>query len=477
MRPQNCLGAIHSGIIGAVGIPRLLLLCFACCGVAVLPCHAATRHYYIAAEDVTWDFAPSGQNLLTAEPLSLPWIGHTRWPKTRFIEYTDSTFTTKKPQPEWLGILGPIIRGEVGDEFVVEFLNRSKRLHDMHPHGLRYDKDNEGSYYLPTGRGSLVGTNHRFTYHWFADEGSGPGPGQLTSVVWWYHGHVEEESEVNAGLLGPIMITAKGKARPDGTPKGIDREFVASFMIFDQMGGKPDGLFYAINGYIFGNLPGLMMQQGDKVRWYLLGMGNEKDLHSPHWHGKTVNTGTRNTDVIELLPASMVSVDMLADNPGSWMFHCHVGDHMEAGMMAVYTIYPPPNPSCPVKFPAGDFWNTHGKFTLTVENAGNKPIKNLTLTSEHFLAPQDLRRPFDSNWSANENIPANGQHTLEKPAYAPASAQAVLGWVFIPTAITYADGTTWHPKHDGECFRAFWRDKDHPDIPALPPRQDELNPD
>jgi hypothetical protein len=443
----------------------------------VTPCQATIRHYYIAAEDVTWDFAPSGQNLLTAGALSLPWIGHTRWPKTRFIEYTDSTFTTRKPQPEWLGILGPVIRGEVGDEFVVEFLNRSKRLHDMHPHGLRYDKDDEGSYYLPTGKGSLVGTGRRFTYHWFADQGSGPVSGQLSSVVWWYHGHVEEESETNAGLMGPIIITAKGKARPDGTPKDIDREFVASFMIFDEMGGKADGLFYAINGYIFGNLPGLMMQQGDKVRWYLLGMGNEKDLHTPHWHGKTVSTGTTNTDVIELLPGSMKTVDMLADNPGSWMFHCHVGDHMESGMMAVYTIYPPPNRSCPIKFPAGDFWNSNGKFTLTVKNATNKQIKSLQLTAEHFLAPQDLRRPFDFNWSSKESIPPKSQQTIEKPAYKEASAEAVMGWVFIPNAITYSDGTTWHPKHDSECFKVFWRDKDHPEMPALPPRQDELNPD
>ena len=124
--------------------------------------------------------------------------------------------------------------------------------------------------------------------------------------------------------MGPIIVTAKGKAKPDGSPKDVDREFVASFMIFNEMGGKPAGQFYAINGFIFGNLPGLTMKQGDKVRWYLLGMGNEIDLHTPHWHGETVTDGKRNTDVIELLPGSMATVDMLADNPGTWMFHCHV---------------------------------------------------------------------------------------------------------------------------------------------------------
>lgn len=44
------------------------------------------------------------------------------------------------------------------------------------------------------------------------------------------------------------------------------------------------------------------------------------------------------TDVVELLPASMVSVEMVADNVGEWMYHCHVSDHITAGMMATYII-------------------------------------------------------------------------------------------------------------------------------------------
>jgi hypothetical protein len=29
---------------------------------------------------------------------------------------------------------------------------------------------------------------------------------------------------------------------------------------------------------------------------------------------------------------------MLADNPGTWLFHCHLNDHMDGGMMALFTI-------------------------------------------------------------------------------------------------------------------------------------------
>ena len=456
-------------------IQRALLLATFC---FVASCSlAATRHYYIAAEDVIWNYAPSGINLLNATPIRQPWSLKLQWPKTRFIEYTDDTFTTRKPQPDWLGILGPVIRAEVGDEIVVEFLNRGHVGHNMHPHGLRYDKDNEGAVYLPFGKGDRVAPGRKFTYHWFANAASGPGPGQPSSIVWWYHAHVDPSIEVNAGLLGPIIITAKGKANPDGSPKDVDREFVASFMIFDEMGSKPAGLFYSINGFIFGNLPGLYMKQGEKVRWHLLGMGNEIDLHTPHWHGETVVDGTRHTDVIELLPGSMKSVDMIADNPGTWMFHCHVQDHMESGMMAVYTIYVPQSRQCPIRFLGGDFWKNPQELSLRVRNTGDKAIAQMFITSQIFLAPQDLRQTSNFQWSSRGLLPAGEEQSLEKPGIPSTSAAKVMGWVFFPTSVKYVDGSEWVPRSQGECFGVIWRDPEHPDVPALPPLQLEINAD
>ncbi len=100
-----------------------------------------------------------------------------------------------------------------------------------------------------------------------------------------------------------------------------------------------------INGRTFGNLRGLEMNQGEKVRWYLFGLGSEKDFHTAHWHGqRVIEDGRRGTDVIELLPASMKIADMHADNPGSWLLHCHVADHMSSGMFAaLHSCTPPPD--------------------------------------------------------------------------------------------------------------------------------------
>jgi multicopper oxidase len=433
-------------------------------------CLAATRHYYIAAEDVTWNYAPSGVDLIHGRPIPDPWVVRTKWPKTRYIEYTDATFSVKKPQPEWLGILGPAIRAEVGDSIIVDFLNRSRvSPHSIHTHGLRYDKANEGSFYLPGGSGGSIAPGGRFTYHWLADKDSGPGKNDPSSLVWWYHGGTDEPVETNAGLLGPIIVTAKGKAKPDGSPKDVDREFIALFMVFDELGGQNAGLFHTINGYIFGNLPGLIMKQGERVRWYLLGMGNERDLHTPHWHGKVVQYRNRHTDVIELLPGSMAVADMVADNPGTWMFHCHVADHMESGMMANYTIYGP-QPSCasPVQLVSADFWSTPGKFTLTVKNVSSKPIQKAVVTYDHLMTSIYRRRPFENYWTLNQTIQPGQQETFEFPGY-PRGADEIAGWVLYPQMVTFSDGSHWDGGGTGECYKVFWRDKDHPQLPVLPP--------
>ena len=68
-------------------------------------------------------------------------IGH-RYKKAVFHEYTDASYTTKKERrtdyDRHLGILGPIIRAEVGDTIDVRFKNMATRNYSIHPHGVFY---------------------------------------------------------------------------------------------------------------------------------------------------------------------------------------------------------------------------------------------------------------------------------------------------------------------------------------------------
>lgn len=43
-----------------------------------------------------------------------------------------------------------------------------------------------------------------------------------------------------------------------------------------------------INGYVFGNVPGLTMYSGDEVVWYLLQVGGFTEMHTVHFHGQSV---------------------------------------------------------------------------------------------------------------------------------------------------------------------------------------------
>ncbi|MNG30737.1 Multicopper oxidase mco [compost metagenome] len=44
------------------------------------------------------------------------------------------------------------------------------------------------------------------------------------------------------------------------------------------------------------------------------------------------------TDTYLLGKNERAQVALVADNPGVWMFHCHVIDHMETGLMAAIEV-------------------------------------------------------------------------------------------------------------------------------------------
>ena len=95
---------------------------------------------------------------------------------------------------------------------------------------------------------------------------------------------------MNLGLIGTIVVTRKGMACSivDLSPRDVDQEFTALYMIFDEEEGEESGLKHAINGRVFGNLKGYETTLGKQVRWHIVALGNEDDNHTIHWHGQTV---------------------------------------------------------------------------------------------------------------------------------------------------------------------------------------------
>jgi manganese oxidase len=333
--------------------------------------------YYIAADEVQWNYVPTTPtHVLKGEheinPMPPP--KSDTYLKAVYREYTDDTFTTLKPRPpEWqhLGILGPLLRAEVGDVIKIVFKNNTRKILTMHPHGLAYDKDSEGAYYSQeagqppdaTKKGNAVKNGETFTYTWTVPERAGPGPGDPSSILWMYHSHFNESVDMNSGLIGPIIVSRKGSTKPDGTPTDVDREFVVAFAVFDESASGyfmwnivreqkyPTAMitspnfsksleYYTMNGFIRGTMPLLTMKKGERVRWYLLANSNEDDVHAPHWHAQTVVMNGMRMDTLNMAPMGMIVADMTPDNPGTWLFHCHVNDHFDGGMYALFKVTP-----------------------------------------------------------------------------------------------------------------------------------------
>lgn len=352
------------------------------------------RTYYVAADEVNWDYAPSGRDEAMGMPFDEIAKGYTEPgphhigrinKKAVYREYTDATFMTLKPrgpEDQYLGILGPILHGEVGDTLKIVFKNNATHPFSMHPHGVLYEKDSEGADYNDNTSGKdredgCVAPGAIHTYTWQIPERAGPGPNDPSSIFWLYHSHCDELRDVASGLFGGFVVTKRGMARPDGRPKDVDHEFVTMFIAINEneswylddnirahttdpkgvdrkefipitatgiagtiagVGFVDTNVKWSINGYIYGNMPLMTMKKGDHVRWYVATLGDFNNAHSPHWHGNTVTVAGQRTDVLSVISAQMITADMIPDAAGIWLYHCHISDHMLAGMVARYEV-------------------------------------------------------------------------------------------------------------------------------------------
>jgi hypothetical protein len=211
------------------------------------------RQYFVAVDEMDWTYIPErGDRALTGKPddysrepgaRGMLDPNGTTYRKALYRAYTDSTFRVLKPAGEhWahLGALGPLLRAEVGDTIRVVFRNHATRPYSMHPHGVLYGKDAEGTSYLDGTSGAdrlddSVAPGRSHVYTWPVPERAGPASGDGSTAFWLYHSHVDEGKDINSGLIGPIIVTRRGMARDDGSPTDVDREFIADFALYDEI--------------------------------------------------------------------------------------------------------------------------------------------------------------------------------------------------------------------------------------------------
>lgn len=331
------------------------------------------RNYYLAAEKVPWNYAPSGRDLINnvslteADSPSDIFFGRDegrlggQYIKVIYKEYTDDTFTTEKSADlGHLGILGPVLRAEEGDTLRVTFLNKGDRNYSIQPHGLHYDKHSQGSSYEDGVEkpGSHVGPGENFTYTWQVLEG--PSSSDSSCIPYLYYSATDPAKDTNSGLVGPLLVCKRGALLDDGRQKDVDKEFFLLFSVMDEnmswyldenikkFGSnetdpehedfEESNMMHAVNGRMYGNLLGLEMCSGDKVRWYTFGLGTEVDIHGVYFEGNTFNKQSTTRDTLNIFPHTTVAVDMKPDTPGVYEVSCTVIDHYSGGMRQQYKV-------------------------------------------------------------------------------------------------------------------------------------------
>ncbi|XP_004405862.1 PREDICTED: ceruloplasmin-like isoform 3 [Odobenus rosmarus divergens] len=273
--------------------------------------YLAERTYYIAAVEMEWDYSPSREwerelHRLQEQNVSNAFLDKeefyigSKYKKVAYRQYTDSTFSVpmeRKAEEEHLGILGPQLHADVGDTVKIIFKNMATRPYSIHAHGVK----TESSTVTPTLPGEIR------TYIWRIPDRSGPGIEDSACIPWAYYSTVDQVKDLYSGLIGPLIVCRTHYMKVFNPITKL--EFSLLFFVFDEneswyiddniktYSEHPEKVnkdneefiesnkMHAINGRMFGNLQGLTMHVGDEVNWYLMGMGNEIDLHSVHFHG------------------------------------------------------------------------------------------------------------------------------------------------------------------------------------------------
>jgi FtsP/CotA-like multicopper oxidase with cupredoxin domain len=138
------------------------------------------------------------------------------------------------------------------------------------------------------------------------------------------------EVTFGGGMMGGMMQAMMGGRRVDM------RE-----MMHNGMAWTINGI--AATGHVMDPL--LTLQRG---RTYRLALDNQTAWHHPiHLHGHSFRVLARNgapthrrewQDTVLMAPRERIDIAFVADNPGDWMFHCHILEHQAGGMMGVIRV-------------------------------------------------------------------------------------------------------------------------------------------
>jgi FtsP/CotA-like multicopper oxidase with cupredoxin domain len=224
---------------------------------------------------------------------------------------------------------GPTIRVTEGDRVRAIFTNNLKETTTVHFHGVEFDDFSEDGVAFVTQAPFAPGVSYAYE---FTARRSG-------SLM--YHSHHNATDQVGRGLLGGFIVAPKSPTATDV----FDRDYV--WISNDALGG------FTINGHGFPAIVPVLAAVGETVRIRFMNEGIM--MHPWHLHGYRMHVVARDgyplgsaafdCDTLGVNPGERFDVNVTADRPGIWAFHCHILPHAEGpdgffGMVNTFIVVP-----------------------------------------------------------------------------------------------------------------------------------------
>ncbi|MBW3546915.1 MAG: copper oxidase [Actinobacteria bacterium] len=224
---------------------------------------------------------------------------------------------------------GPELWVDEGDRVRVEFTNDLPVATTIHWHGVEVPNEMDG---VPGVTQDPIEPGERFVYEFEAKP----------SGTFWYHSHLDAVRQLDMGLSGAFVI--KGAGEPE-----YDRDYV---QLLDEWVRLQDGRngwegvthaghnlaeynWFTINGKSFPATENMVVAEGDRVRVRIVNAGYQS--HPMHLHGKRFTVVAKDgaplpapyqADTVLVGSGERYDLELVADDPGDWMFHCHILHHV-----------------------------------------------------------------------------------------------------------------------------------------------------
>ena len=218
---------------------------------------------------------------------------------------------------------GPLFKLNLGDRVRINVINKLEMSTDVHWHGVHTPNSFDGvAPYTQT----MIAPGEDFAYEFVADE----------PAVGMYHAHMHGEEAVPNGMFGVFQIGDVALPRGQTVSDVKIPEDVQIVQEIPMVLNDAGAIGYSLNGKSFPATAPVVVNQGD---WFLVNYYNEGlQNHPMHMHGFpqliVAKDGIRLdqpywADTILIGPGERYSVLVHATDIGTWVWHCHILNHVE----------------------------------------------------------------------------------------------------------------------------------------------------